>query len=189
MNDLSYSNTFDLDDMDDIELIMQAIKQDESLQQNEAESSRRPRNLIRHERDLAEARLMADYLMNTLLTLSLDEFAFKSLVKSPGTTLMLERVEVYYECIEPFKSLMRLWVKSKSIAAIWLEKVVTPLIDPAIKVEYRRISLTWFRSCISRSQTEASQSRQTRTLKLFLDFTLCEGSSTLEGCVLMRFID
>nr|GEV25744.1 reverse transcriptase domain-containing protein [Tanacetum cinerariifolium] len=44
-----------------------------------------------------------------------------------------KRVKVYYECMEPFKSLMRLWVRSKSIAAIWLEKVVTPLIDPAIK--------------------------------------------------------
>nr|GFA67859.1 hypothetical protein [Tanacetum cinerariifolium] len=28
------------------------------------------------------------------------------------------------------------------------------------QVEFRRISLTWFRSCASRSQTEASQSRQ-----------------------------
>nr|GEX02482.1 hypothetical protein [Tanacetum cinerariifolium] len=39
---------------------------------------------------------------------------------------------VYYECMEPFKSLMCLWVRNKSIAAIWLEKVVTPLIEPAI---------------------------------------------------------
>nr|GEY59493.1 hypothetical protein [Tanacetum cinerariifolium] len=44
-----------------------------------------------------------------------------------------ERVEVYYECKEPFKSLKCLWVRSKSIDAIWLEKVVTPLIVPAIK--------------------------------------------------------
>nr|GEV94534.1 RNA-directed DNA polymerase, eukaryota [Tanacetum cinerariifolium] len=44
-----------------------------------------------------------------------------------------EHAEVYYECMEPFKSLMCLWVRSKSIAAIWLEKVVTPLIEPAIK--------------------------------------------------------
>nr|GEW38631.1 hypothetical protein [Tanacetum cinerariifolium] len=44
-----------------------------------------------------------------------------------------ERVEVYYECMEPFMSLMYLWVRSKSIAAIWMEKVVTPLIVPAIK--------------------------------------------------------
>nr|GEW19223.1 retrovirus-related Pol polyprotein from transposon TNT 1-94 [Tanacetum cinerariifolium] len=44
-----------------------------------------------------------------------------------------ERVEVYYECKEPFKSLMHLWVRNNSIAAIWLEKVVTPLIEPAIK--------------------------------------------------------
>nr|GFC47480.1 hypothetical protein [Tanacetum cinerariifolium] len=43
------------------------------------------------------------------------------------------RAEVYYECKDPFKSLKCLWVKSKSIAAIWLEKVVTPLIEPAIK--------------------------------------------------------
>nr|GFB31351.1 hypothetical protein [Tanacetum cinerariifolium] len=54
------------------------------------------------------------------------------------------RVEVYYECKEPFKSLKCLWVRNKSIAATWLEKVVTPLIDPAIKVEFQRISLTGF---------------------------------------------
>ncbi|GJX46229.1 hypothetical protein Tco_0271419 [Tanacetum coccineum] len=72
MNDSTYSNTSDLDDMDDIELIIQAIKQDESLQQNEAESSRRPRNPISRERDLAEARLMADYLVNTLYAMGMD---------------------------------------------------------------------------------------------------------------------
>nr|GEZ92708.1 zinc finger, CCHC-type [Tanacetum cinerariifolium] len=44
-----------------------------------------------------------------------------------------ERAEVYYECKEPFKSLKCLWVKSKSIAVTWLEKVVTPLIKPVIK--------------------------------------------------------
>nr|GEW36769.1 retrotransposon protein, putative, Ty3-gypsy subclass [Tanacetum cinerariifolium] len=44
-----------------------------------------------------------------------------------------ERVEVYYECMEPFMSLMYLWVRSKSIAAIWMEKVATPLIVPVIK--------------------------------------------------------
>nr|GFB61535.1 hypothetical protein [Tanacetum cinerariifolium] len=44
-----------------------------------------------------------------------------------------KRAKVYYECMEPFKSLMRLWVRNKNIAAIWLEKVVTPLIEPAVK--------------------------------------------------------
>nr|GEU75562.1 hypothetical protein [Tanacetum cinerariifolium] len=44
-----------------------------------------------------------------------------------------KRGEVYYECMEPFESLMRLWVRNKSIAAIWMEKVVTPLIEPVIK--------------------------------------------------------
>nr|GEX20110.1 hypothetical protein [Tanacetum cinerariifolium] len=106
---------------------------------------------------------------------------------------VLERAKVYYECMEPFKSLMCIWVRSRSIAATWLEKMVTPLIVPAIKVEFRRISLTGFRSCISNSQTRASQSRQTRimrrTLELFLDFTVCEGSSTLEDCALVGFID
>nr|GEV25327.1 hypothetical protein [Tanacetum cinerariifolium] len=43
MSDSIYFNTSDLDDMDDIELIMQAIKHDQSLQQNEAESPRRTR--------------------------------------------------------------------------------------------------------------------------------------------------
>nr|GFD25161.1 hypothetical protein [Tanacetum cinerariifolium] len=41
--------------------------------------------------------------------------------------------EVYYECKEPFMYLKCLWVRSKCIAATWLEKVVTPLIKPAIK--------------------------------------------------------
>nr|GEV34427.1 reverse transcriptase domain-containing protein [Tanacetum cinerariifolium] len=50
-----------------------------------------------------------------------------------GNLLEKQRAEVYYECMEPFKSLMCLWVRSRSIAAIWLEKVVTPLIEPAIK--------------------------------------------------------
>nr|GEY29920.1 phospholipase D alpha 1-like [Tanacetum cinerariifolium] len=44
-----------------------------------------------------------------------------------------ESAEVYYECKQPFKSLKCLWVRSKSIAATWLEKVVTPFIVPAIK--------------------------------------------------------
>nr|GEW71687.1 hypothetical protein [Tanacetum cinerariifolium] len=45
----------------------------------------------------------------------------------------LRRAEVFYEYMKPFKTLMRLWVRSRSIAAIWLEKVVTPFIDLAIK--------------------------------------------------------
>nr|GEY46964.1 hypothetical protein [Tanacetum cinerariifolium] len=44
-----------------------------------------------------------------------------------------KRAKVYYECMESFKSLMRLWVRSKSIAAIWMEKAVTPFIVPAIE--------------------------------------------------------
>ncbi|GKA72594.1 hypothetical protein Tco_0778810, partial [Tanacetum coccineum] len=54
----SNSNTSDLDNIEDIELIMQL---DQSLQQNQAESSRRTRKAINRERDVAEARLMADY--------------------------------------------------------------------------------------------------------------------------------
>nr|GEV17045.1 polyadenylate-binding protein RBP47-like [Tanacetum cinerariifolium] len=50
-----------------------------------------------------------------------------------GRSCTSERAEVYYECREPFKSLKCLWVRSKSIAATWLEKVVTPLIEPAIQ--------------------------------------------------------
>ncbi|GKF85812.1 hypothetical protein Tco_0253639, partial [Tanacetum coccineum] len=57
----SYSNASDLDDMDDIKLIMQAIKKYKSLQQNEGESSCRTRKAISREHDLAEARLMAEY--------------------------------------------------------------------------------------------------------------------------------
>nr|GEV61960.1 hypothetical protein [Tanacetum cinerariifolium] len=58
------------------------------------------------------------------------------IMKGPRVQVLLlpfERAEVYYEYMDPFKSLMCLWVRSRSIAAIWLEKVVTPLIEPAIK--------------------------------------------------------
>ncbi|GKE40860.1 ALP1-like protein isoform X1 [Tanacetum coccineum] len=50
----------DLDDMEDIEMIMQKIQYEQSLQEQEAESSHRS-NFIYRERDLAEERLMADY--------------------------------------------------------------------------------------------------------------------------------
>nr|GEV04003.1 hypothetical protein [Tanacetum cinerariifolium] len=52
--------------------------------------------------------------------------------KKRGVDAGEEREEVYYECMEPFKSLMCLWVRSRSIAVTWLEKVVTPLIIPII---------------------------------------------------------
>ncbi|GJU26577.1 ALP1-like protein [Tanacetum coccineum] len=54
----SYSNTSDLDDFHDIDLVMQLINQDQQVQ---GESSRRSRNAINRERDVAEARCMADY--------------------------------------------------------------------------------------------------------------------------------
>ncbi|GJZ50202.1 hypothetical protein Tco_0604392 [Tanacetum coccineum] len=47
----SYPYTFDLDDIHDIELVMQVINQDQQLQ---GESSRRTRNAINRERDVAE---------------------------------------------------------------------------------------------------------------------------------------
>nr|GFA08508.1 hypothetical protein [Tanacetum cinerariifolium] len=79
-----------------------------------------------------------------------------------------ERAEVYYECKDPFKSFKCLWVRSKSIAATWLEKVVTPFIEPAIKYKYFLRSgripknlLDRVSQLHSRSQTGASQSRQT----------------------------
>ncbi|GKE24764.1 hypothetical protein Tco_1436276, partial [Tanacetum coccineum] len=53
MSDSSnYSNMSDLDDIEDIELVMQL---------NKGESSRRSRKAINRERDVAEARLLADY--------------------------------------------------------------------------------------------------------------------------------
>nr|GEX78699.1 putative nuclease HARBI1 [Tanacetum cinerariifolium] len=51
------SNTSDLDDIHDIKLVMQVINQDQQLK---GESSRRTRNAISRELDVAEARL-ADY--------------------------------------------------------------------------------------------------------------------------------
>ncbi|GJY74143.1 hypothetical protein Tco_0478574 [Tanacetum coccineum] len=54
----SYSNTSDLDDIHNIDLVMQLINQDQQVQ---GESSRRSRNAINRKRDVAEACLMVDY--------------------------------------------------------------------------------------------------------------------------------
>nr|GEY09438.1 hypothetical protein [Tanacetum cinerariifolium] len=70
--------------------------------------------------------------------------------------------------------------QSRSIAAIWLEKVVTPLTEPAIK------GFTGTPAVLKPKRLKVDKAR---TLELFLDFTLCEDSSTLEDCVLVRFID
>ncbi|GJU67551.1 hypothetical protein Tco_1253810 [Tanacetum coccineum] len=59
MSDSSnYSNMSDLDDIEDIEMVVQLINEDQQVQ---GESSRRSRKAINCERDIAEARLMADY--------------------------------------------------------------------------------------------------------------------------------
>nr|GFA56608.1 hypothetical protein [Tanacetum cinerariifolium] len=89
--------------------------------------------------------------------------AIKTFVRSCTS----ERAEVYYECKEPFKSLKSLWVRSKSIAATWLEKVVTPLIEPAIK-----------------GFITASAILKLERLKV--DKHVCEGSSTSEDYVLVK---
>nr|GEV20354.1 hypothetical protein [Tanacetum cinerariifolium] len=101
---------------------------------------------------------------------SLDDGLSKTLVERVKMIVRRERVEVYYECKEPFKSLKCLWVRSKSIAVIWLEKVVTPLIDHAIK-------------------GFAAASVVLKPEHLKVDKHVCESSSTLKDCVLVRFID
>ncbi|GJU38234.1 putative reverse transcriptase domain-containing protein [Tanacetum coccineum] len=53
----------DLDDMKDMEMIMQQLLYEQSLQEQEAESSNR-RNYIYRERDVAEEHLMADYFVD-----------------------------------------------------------------------------------------------------------------------------
>ncbi|GJR41086.1 transcription elongation factor SPT6 [Tanacetum coccineum] len=55
----NYSNTSNLVDIEDIDLVMQLINEDQQVQ---GESSCRSRKAINRERDVAEARLMADYL-------------------------------------------------------------------------------------------------------------------------------
>lgn len=60
MNNLSYSGESDLDEIPELEMILQQYKFEQSLQQQEAESSHR-RRYVKRERDVAEARLMADY--------------------------------------------------------------------------------------------------------------------------------
>nr|GEZ06360.1 hypothetical protein [Tanacetum cinerariifolium] len=50
-----------------------------------------------------------------------------------------ERAEVYYECKEPFKSLKCLWVRSKSIAATWLEKVGFVAASTVLKPERLKV--------------------------------------------------
>ncbi|GKC27450.1 transcription elongation factor SPT6 [Tanacetum coccineum] len=59
MSDSSnYSNMSDLDDIADVDLVMQLINEDQQMQ---GESARGSRKAINRERDMAEARLMADY--------------------------------------------------------------------------------------------------------------------------------
>ncbi|GKC02974.1 ALP1-like protein isoform X1 [Tanacetum coccineum] len=60
----SYSNTSNLDDIHDIDLVMQLINQDQQVQ---GESSRRSRNAINRERDVAEALLNHYPLFDDLL--------------------------------------------------------------------------------------------------------------------------
>nr|GEV70218.1 retrovirus-related Pol polyprotein from transposon TNT 1-94 [Tanacetum cinerariifolium] len=85
-----------------------------------------------------------DYQLADIFTKALPRERFKFLLSrlengslfkgvSDFKYITSERAEVYYEYMESFKTLMRLWVRSRSIAAIWLEKVVTPLIKPSIK--------------------------------------------------------
>nr|GEZ40049.1 hypothetical protein [Tanacetum cinerariifolium] len=93
----------------------------------------------------------------------------RKFVSSDVRSCTSECAEVYYECMEPFKSLMRLWVRNKGIAAIWLEKVVTPLIEPIIK---------GFAAASAVLKPERLKVDKTRALRLFFDFTVCEGSST-----------
>ncbi|GJX54041.1 ALP1-like protein [Tanacetum coccineum] len=54
----NYSDMSDLEDIADIDLVMQLINEDQHMQ---GESSRRSRKAINRDRDIAEARLMADY--------------------------------------------------------------------------------------------------------------------------------
>nr|GEU30668.1 hypothetical protein [Tanacetum cinerariifolium] len=72
------------------------------------------------------------WIQNQLLDYGILDFLYERSCTS-------KRAKVYCECMEPFKSLMRLWVRTKSIALIWLEKVVTPLIEAAIKVSLNNI--------------------------------------------------
>nr|GFB49142.1 hypothetical protein [Tanacetum cinerariifolium] len=59
MSDSSnYSDMSDLKDIADIDLVMQLINEDQQMQ---GESLRRSRKAINRDRDIAEARLMADY--------------------------------------------------------------------------------------------------------------------------------
>ncbi|GKB68926.1 putative nuclease HARBI1 [Tanacetum coccineum] len=105
----SYYNTFDLDDMDDIELIMQAIKQDQPLQQNEAESSRRTRKAINSERDLAEARLVADYFGEYL---KYTDYYFRRRYRMKCSLFLeiVQCIETYIEIVHPLPGHFKFFV-------------------------------------------------------------------------------
>ncbi|GKA24343.1 ALP1-like protein [Tanacetum coccineum] len=88
MNDSSFSDMPDLDDQNDIELIWKALQYDQSLQQQQAESSHTCTPIYR-ERDIAEARLIADnhvdspkYLVDNLL----DDIGLVTSFKINGVT-------------------------------------------------------------------------------------------------------
>nr|GEV19276.1 retrovirus-related Pol polyprotein from transposon TNT 1-94 [Tanacetum cinerariifolium] len=109
--------------------------------------------------------IVDDYSRFTLVGISYETFIARSSQQNGVVERRNQRAEVYYECMEPSKSLMCLWVRSTSIAIIWLEKVVTPLIVLVIK-------------------GFAAASAVLKPERLKVNKHVCEGSSTLEDCVL-----
>ncbi|GJZ82369.1 ALP1-like protein [Tanacetum coccineum] len=86
----SYSNTSDLDDIHDIDLVMQLINQDQQVQ---GESSRRSRNVINREIDVAEAPLIV-CIGNGLIIRKHDTSNLGEVIKK-YPTIMLEAVASY----------------------------------------------------------------------------------------------
>ena len=60
MSESSYSDVSDFEEIDELELILQEFENEQALQNQEAGPSNR-RRYVRREREVAEARLLADY--------------------------------------------------------------------------------------------------------------------------------
>ncbi|GKA12002.1 hypothetical protein Tco_0691548 [Tanacetum coccineum] len=102
----SYSNTSDLDDIHNIDLVMQLINQDQQVQ---GESSRRSRNAINRERDVAEACLMADYFDSPL---KYPDYYFRRRYRMNRSLFLeiVQRIETYIQTVHPLPDHFKFFV-------------------------------------------------------------------------------
>ncbi|GJU08022.1 transcription elongation factor SPT6 [Tanacetum coccineum] len=95
----------DLDDIADIDLVMQLINKDQQMQ---GESSRDSRKAINRERDMAEARLMADYFGPS----PNPDYYFRSRYRMNRSLFLeiVQGIEIYIETHDPLPAHFKFFV-------------------------------------------------------------------------------